>query len=269
MADKRVISAAIAIPILLFFVIMGGITFRIGVLVITAIALSEYVGVYNYNNHKVIKWVLILGYIANVIVLFTTRKTEHFMLIINLILLISMSVPIFIKKYDVISSAITIVGYLYIVNFFTLMILIREMNYGNKLTGNKLIWIVFIVAWFSDTFAYYTGRFFGKRKLCPEVSPKKTIEGAFGGLIGSLVGVLLWWLINSNSNIRLFQLLILAILAGCVSQIGDLSASLIKRYVGVKDYGKIMPGHGGILDRFDSILFVTPVVYYYIVLLMG
>lgn len=269
MADKRVISAVIAIPILLFFVIMGGITFRIGVLAVTAIALSEYIGVYNNNNHKVIKWVLILGYIANVIVLFTTRKPEHFMLIINLIILISMSVPIFIRKYDVISSAITIVGYLYIVNFFTLMILTREMNYGNNLTGNKIIWIIFIVAWFSDTFAYYSGRFFGKRKLCPEVSPKKTVEGAIGGLVGSLVGVLLWWLINSNSNLMLFQMLILAIISGCVSQIGDLSASLIKRYVGVKDYGKIMPGHGGILDRFDSILFVTPVVYYYIVLIMG
>lgn len=175
-----------------------------------------------------------------------------------------MAYPIFNKKYSTISSALTVFGYIYIVSFFNLLVKIDEMN-----SGNKLIWMVFLIAWCCDTMAYYTGMLFGKRKLCPEVSPKKTVEGAIGGILGSIVGLIIWKIFNFQINISIPQLIVLGIFGGIVSQLGDLSASLIKRYVGIKDYGKIMPGHGGVLDRFDSILFIIPVVYYYIAIILG
>jgi phosphatidate cytidylyltransferase len=128
---------------------------------------------------------------------------------------------------------------------------------------------VFIISWFCDTFAYYAGRFFGKRKLCPEVSPKKTVEGSIGGVLGGTVGVILWWIITPVKGISWYEPIILGMVGTAVSQIGDLVASSIKRHVGIKDYGKIMPGHGGILDRFDSILYTAPLVYYYITMFMG
>ena len=109
---------------------------------------------------------------------------------------------------------------------------------------------VLCVSWFTDTFAYFGGMLFGKKKLCPEISPKKTVAGAIvGTLFGTLSGVLIAWLMIDEAWLGL-----LALPFSIVSQLGDLSASIIKRRFGVKDYGKIFPGHGGVLDRFDSII---------------
>lgn len=260
---KRVISAAVLVVLILAFVIVGGVIFKIGALAIIAIALYEYIKVYKKANHKAIISVLIFGYVISIFIIFF-NKSEWLLPMIYLIVLLSMSMPIFIKTYDVISSAITIVGYIYIINFFTLLAFIRQWE-----NGNRLILLVFIIAWFSDTFAYYIGRYFGKRKLCPDVSPKKTIAGFVGGIAGSVTGALLWANFIVVIDSAWYQLIIFGIFAGIISQIGDLVASLIKRFIGVKDYGNIMPGHGGILDRFDSILFTTPIVYYYIKILLG
>lgn len=255
--NKRVISAVIAIPILLLFVIKGGILFKIGIMAITAIALYEYINAYQSEN--IIKSSLLIGYILQFFILLY-HKSDLILPVILLITLISMAAPIFKKKYSVVSSALTITGFIYIVVFFGILISIRE--YSN---GGRVIWLVFIIAFFCDTAAYYTGRYFGKKKLCPEVSPKKTVEGAIGGIIASAIGVIVWGFINKDIHFEWYQLIILGIIGGMISQIGDLSASLIKRYVGIKDYGNIMPGHGGVLDRFDSILFTAPIVYYFMV----
>jgi phosphatidate cytidylyltransferase len=260
---KRVISAVVLVLLILVFIIMGGAIFKVGVLGIIAIALYEYINVYKKTSNKVITSVIILGYIINIFIIFF-NKTEFLLPMVYLIVLLSMSIPVFTKSYNVISSAITIVGYIYIINFFTLLAFVREWE-----NGNRLILLVFIIAWFSDTFAYYIGRYLGKRKLCPEVSPKKTIEGFIGGIIGSCSGILLWASFIVKLEQTWYQLILFGIIAGIISQIGDLVASLIKRYIGVKDYGNIIPGHGGILDRFDSILFTTPIVYYYIKLFLG
>jgi phosphatidate cytidylyltransferase len=263
MLDKRVLSSIVAIPILLFFVISGGIIFKLGVIGVSAIALYEYIGVYKHSKNKVISSVLIFGFLLYYSIIFI-EKTSLVLPIIYLIAILSMSIPIFNRSYTVISSALTIIGFIYIINFFSLLILIRDYP-----SGNLFIWLVFIIAFVSDTFAYYSGRFFGKNKLCPEVSPKKTVEGSIGGILGSVIGVVLWWFFSKSIDFSWYQLIFLGVFGGIVSQIGDLSASLIKRFIGVKDYGNIMPGHGGILDRFDSILFTTPIVYYYIIFFLG
>lgn len=264
---KRVISAAVLVLLILFFIIMGGIVFKVGALIIIATALYEYVNVYKKTNSKAIESVLILGYIINILIIFFNR-TDLLLPMIYLIVLLSMAMPIFLKSYNVISSAITVIGYIYIIDFFTLLTLMKEWK-----NGSTFILLVFIIAWFSDTFAYYFGRYLGKgkfqKKLCPKVSPKKTVVGFIGGTIGSTAGVLLWANFVMAINTPWYQLVLFGITAGIISQIGDLAASLIKRYIGVKDYGNIIPGHGGILDRFDSILFTVPVVYYYIKFFIG
>jgi len=121
----------------------------------------------------------------------------------------------------------------------------------------------FILSFACDTFAYFTGLTLGKHKLAPRVSPKKTIEGSVGGIVGNLVcGLLFAYVMDRwfQAGIGYWQMAVLALLCGIVAQIGDLSFSLIKREFGIKDYGRLFLEHGGVLDRFDSVLFVTPVI---------
>jgi phosphatidate cytidylyltransferase len=128
--------------------------------------------------------------------------------------------------------------------------------------GASYVVMTLMFAWFSDTGGYFAGRFLGKHKLYEAVSPKKTIEGAFGGLAGSVIGALLahfWFL----PRIPLAHAIPLALVAGALGQAGDLGESLVKRSMGVKDSGAIVPGHGGILDRIDALLLTSTVVYLY------
>lgn len=128
-----------------------------------------------------------------------------------------------------------------------------------KLAYTNLLWIVFLISWGTDTFAYLFGIIFGKHKLCPSISPKKTIEGALGGIFGSLILLNLFNYFVLKNNIVFVTLSV--IILSIVAQIGDLFASKIKREMGIKDFSNIIKGHGGFLDRFDSIIFVTPLVY--------
>lgn len=128
-----------------------------------------------------------------------------------------------------------------------------------KLGYTNLLWIVFLISWGTDTFAYLFGIIFGKHKLCPSISPKKTIEGALGGIFGSLILLNLFNYFVLKNNIVFVTLS--GIILSIVAQIGDLFASKIKREMGIKNFSNIIKGHGGFLDRFDSIIFVTPLVY--------
>ena len=119
-------------------------------------------------------------------------------------------------------------------------------------------------AWISDTGAYFAGTFFGKHKLCPEISPKKTVEGFFGGIVTDIVIMTVFSLIDSlvtGVHVHYCWLIFTAAVCSVISVLGDLSASILKRQQGLKDYGNIMPGHGGVMDRFDSVLFTVPAFY--------
>ncbi len=144
---------------------------------------------------------------------------------------------------------------------FSMFLLYRQ--YGSP-ASYFLVFLSLGVAWFNDTFAYFTGCAFGKHKLCPEISPKKTIEGAVGGIAGDiLLCSILAYAFSASSGETLNWLSFAVFLpVGAVSGIlGDLCASVIKRQFGIKDYGNIMPGHGGVMDRFDSWIFVAPLLY--------
>ncbi len=137
--------------------------------------------------------------------------------------------------------------------------------------GKLFVWLIFASAWGSDTSAYLTGMLIGKHKLPSELSPKKTIEGCIGGVIGAaLIGFGFSFLYHDTGLFVISPHIVFALIGAfgsIISQLGDLTASAIKRNHGIKDYGDIIPGHGGILDRFDSIIFVAPVVYYIILCL--
>ncbi len=143
----------------------------------------------------------------------------------------------------------------------------------SKSAGVFLILLAMFCAWMTDTFAYFTGKFLGKHKLCPNVSPNKTIEGAVGGVIGNMIACTVMFIIFDKffftvHTLALWQIIIISAVLSVVSMFGDLSASLIKRNHGIKDFGNIFPGHGGVMDRIDSCLFVLPALYvslYYLV----
>lgn len=156
------------------------------------------------------------------------------------------------RKLDDMTS--TLLGIMYVVFFSYHIVLIDTTPYRN------LIWLVFLTAFGTDIMAYFTGVALGKHKLCPNLSPKKSIEGAVGGVVGSTVLCALFgYFVHPEVMVIC---VIIGVLGSVFAQLGDLSASAFKRQMGIKDYGNLIPGHGGILDRFDSVLFTAPLVYY-------
>lgn len=167
---------------------------------------------------------------------------------------------IFHENFEVTDFTLMIFSVFYIPYLFSFVPLTLGLE-----NGRMIIWFALIGAFVTDTFAYFTGVFLGKHKLCPKISPKKTIEGSIGGTLGSaLIFVLFGYLFNTyfKADFSYLHLILCGIISAIVAQTGDLFASILKRKYSVKDYGSLFPGHGGILDRFDSLLFVTPVIYF-------
>ena len=164
------------------------------------------------------------------------------------------------NRFDFKQVSYAIVGALYTPLFVTSIFLIRCLS-----GGKYLFWLIFISSWICDTCAYLVGSSFGRHKLAPVLSPKKSVEGAIGGVAGSVIvaflfGYFVQHKLFSGKNLAVEYMLI-CFVGACFSQVGDLFASAIKRNNDIKDYGHLIPGHGGILDRFDSVIFVAPIVY--------
>jgi phosphatidate cytidylyltransferase len=173
------------------------------------------------------------------------------------------------KKLSALEASFTFFGVNYI-GLFSYLILLRQLDsssfvdtaFGQLSTGAIYVWLPLVATWGSDTFAYFCGKKWGKTKLCPAISPGKTIEGFLGGVFGSIIVTVL---LGALFKFPFFHATIIGILAGLIAPLGDLAESALKRFAGSKDSGSLLPGHGGMLDRFDSIMFVVPGVYYYIV----
>ncbi len=261
----RIISAVVAIPLLLFFVIVGGLPLRCAVSVVSLIGIYE---LYKAVSGE-IKTVHIAGFLAAIIyfaidmsitdnyeLLFKMQKT-----LILLFVAIILAILVFnFKKVNIVDGTITFFGFAYLIMFFSIICEIRKYNYN-------MVWLPFIYAFGCDTGAYFIGSKFGRHKLCPELSPKKSVEGAVGGVVSAVIITAVYVLVYnrffSGFSLKESIVIIAAGIVGAVlAQVGDLAASSIKRYAGIKDYGKIMPGHGGVLDRFDSVLLTIPWVYF-------
>ena len=197
---------------------------------------------------------------------FVSDKTIEFLLILAALhfayLIYLMGIGVFSKgklQFNVISEVFAMITY--VVVSFSSMSLIRYIDLAS---GKYLVFLIFICAWSSDSCAYLAGFFFGKHKLIPEISPKKTVEGAIGGVVGSTLAYLLYGfvvgLIEPEISVNYLALAIFGLTLSVVSQLGDLVASMLKREHGIKDYGILFPGHGGVMDRFDSILAVSTIL---------
>ncbi|MBQ8248982.1 MAG: phosphatidate cytidylyltransferase [Clostridia bacterium] len=173
-----------------------------------------------------------------------------------------MSLAVLSKGTKTISDmTLTAATALYITVGFSSMVMLRDMNYNDNDFGFYIFMLIFIGAWIPDGAGYFCGRAFGKHKLIPDVSPKKTVEGAIGGIVfGGLSFVAFGAIVGALTALepRYVSLAVTGCVVAVVSIFGDLIASLIKRQYGIKDYGKIFPGHGGVMDRFDSIIAIAP-----------
>jgi len=188
---------------------------------------------------------------------------DFMLLLLALTLLVLTFALIFLLRIEDIKSsageiALLLLGILYIPFLLTHLALMREVAYGVQ-----WIFLLLIIVMTGDTAAYYAGRTFGKRKLYPMVSPNKTIEGSLGGLVGSLAGVFIARA-TFFPQLPVADSIAMPLLLGVLGQLGDLFESMLKRSFGVKDSGTIIPGHGGILDRLDSILFAAPAAFLYV-----
>jgi len=269
----RIISGVIGFLLLIAVVLSPQIVLGVAVSIMALMALYEF---FRAVSHAGCKPVKTLGYLSCIPLLLIgvtgygddssrldwLSKPNILLFSIFVMMLFLLMVTVFLHdKFNIIDAAVTALGILYIPFFFLFLILIRKFD-----GGQYFIWFVFIGAWLTDTAAYFSGMALGKTKIVPEISPKKTLEGSIGGVIGCIIATIIYGMsVNMYIGyIPAYHFIIVGLINGILSQIGDWVASAIKRYTGIKDFGSIMPGHGGVLDRFDSILFIAPVVYFYI-----
>lgn len=269
---QRLISSIIYFLLLLSILVINiPVVDTLVVVLVSLIAMHEFNKAFKAIGNKPISFVGYIGCLS-MFLLGMPIDSSIKMLIIRIglpILVILLFTYIILKnlKVTVIDIAITVLSLIYVPFMFSFVKLVLAME-----NSRALIWFVLLGAFMSDIMAYIVGVKFGKRKLCPTISPKKTVEGSVAGIVGVTISYIILNLVLKNLGIvdfNMFVVIIMGIVCAIVGQFGDLSASAIKRYCGVKDFGSIMPGHGGILDRCDSILFVAPVVYIFLKVYFG
>lgn len=266
---KRIISSVILFPIV-FAIFIFGNKYIIDIFT-SMVAMRCMYELFHAFKQKGYHPVEPLGYIAAIsICLLHIIQTEHILLLISSIIVITIVVSFGLiitkkTKTEVPDVAVTFFSVSYIVLFLMFIPIIRS----NMENGVWLIWYIFISAWGTDTFAYEIGKHFGKHHFT-DISPKKTVEGCIGGIVGSTICMIAYTIILNNFvglDLSYIKIAICAILLSIISQIGDLSASTIKRYTGIKDFSNLIPGHGGMLDRIDSVIFVSPFIYFLLILI--
>ena len=259
MFKVRLVSGIVLLIMTMLFVILGGNILLVTVTLLSVIGMMELMRM--VNIHKPPLAVLGYGAIGALYLLLATGYTEKLLELCVIYLLAVMAIYVFLfPKYRAEQMMYLFFGFFYTGLLFSYVYQVRQME-----GGAFSVWLIFIAAWGSDVFAYCAGMLFGKHKAFPVLSPKKTWEGCVGGVIGAAVVAVVYCLAMGLWFHQSFDVIQYAIVCGCgaaISQIGDLAASAMKRNNEIKDYGKLIPGHGGVLDRFDSVIFVAPLVYY-------
>ncbi len=270
----RVISGFFLILILAITMLSGGKILFAFTLCISLIGFYELIKATHVRcDEKKVSGMEIVGYIGIVayyIVLGLPQAKAFLMLPIILTIMGMMLVYVFaFPKYDAKQVMSAAFSYFYAPVLLSYIYQTRNLEHGIY-----IVWLIFIASWISDTAAYFFGVLFGKHKLAPVLSPKKSIEGSVGGICGAALGGFLYAFalyklgitFVSGDVLRAFPMIVA--LGSVISQIGDLAASGIKRNHNIKDYGTLIPGHGGIMDRFDSVIVTAPLIYYGAMLLV-
>lgn len=254
---KRTIVASIFIPPLILIIWWGGIALLALVCLISAVALFEfYQGIKKKGQEPFLVEGIFLGMLVPVSIYIGGEKNLPPVLILIILFLFMRQFLKFEIKDAFTNIALTLGGIFYIFFLFSYVLILR-----GETSGTRLVITVFFATWLGDTGAYLIGQRWGQHKLWVRLSPHKSVEGFIGAVLASCMAMLIsrLWL-----SFSLFHSLALGIMIGTFGQIGDLFESMLKRELGLKDFGRILPGHGGILDRFDSLLFTVPLFYLYV-----
>lgn len=259
----RVTSALLGFPLVVIILVFGNkyivdITFA----VVAAMSLHEYFKA--FKGSKKANPIIWIGYVASALIAFIhIFPLEHAITIVSVLIPLAVSI-LFLQviltnmKTNIKDIAITFFGICYIPLFLMFIPLINGFE-----NGKFLVWYILACAWGTDIFAYIFGKWIGKHKFS-KISPNKTIEGCFGGILGAItLALLCTYIFNTFFKMEFSYIytIIISIILSIVGQIGDFAASSIKRYVEIKDFSNLIPGHGGMLDRIDSVIFIAPYAY--------
>ena len=267
---KRFLSGIILFPVVALIIIFGNkYVVDVAIAIVAILSIHEFYKAFHTSGKAhPIDWI---GYVAaasisiiHVIPAYLILKMIGALLAASILVLFAYIIATN-GKTTIKDIAITFFGIFYIVIFLMFVSIIRE----DLENGRLLVWFVFFSAWGTDIFAYLIGKHFGKHHFT-EISPNKTIEGCIAGTIGAVVMVIIYAVICNlifGLQLNYIYVAIIGLLLSLVSQVGDLAASSIKRYTGIKDFSHLIPGHGGMLDRIDSILFIAPFAYFLLFIL--
>lgn len=263
---KRLASMIIGVVILaIIMIINNDLVFNIAVSIVSIIGLYEFYSAIRKVGIRPVEWI---GYLSSLFLIgipYISMNTLRLILtmFLPIVLLILFIISLLShNKRNIVDISTTVFGIIYVTYMLAFIILTRQMQ-----QGVYYVWYILGAAWITDTFAYLVGISFDKtigNHKFSKISPNKSIEGCIGGIIGCAVffAVYTYYLSTIGIELNLYLMAIIGVVASIISQIGDFSESAIKRYCKIKDTGNIMPGHGGILDRFDSILLVAPFIYF-------
>ena len=272
MFGKRLMSSVVLVILALVLLLTGDGVLALGMLILSLIAFRELTKacgvIAEGQKNNALEAVGYAGIVLYYLVVYGSENPVYWVGMLALIFLGMMFVYVFsCPRFRAEQVMTAFFSAFYAPVLFTFIFLTRNLP-----NGIYMVWMIFISSWICDTCAYLTGMAIGKHKLAPVLSPKKSIEGAVGGVVGSaLVGAAFGYFalerVFADQNVTWIAALICGV-GAVISQVGDLAASGIKRNHDIKDYGKLIPGHGGIMDRFDSVLFTAPIIYYLAILLI-
>lgn len=260
----RTVSGIVLVLILLVTGLLGGDVLYVFALAISLVGVYEMLGVMGMKKSLTgyFAYAATVTYYA-LIRLFETEYTDVFFIVWLMVIL-----AVYVFTYPKYKTEEVLLTFFSVIYAAVLMSYVYLVRCGED--GIVMVWLIFLCSWGCDTCAYLTGVTCGKHKMAPVLSPKKSVEGGIGGVVGAfLLGALYGFIMKDNISMDNSALLcgVICGVGGLISMVGDLAASAVKRNYGIKDYGKLIPGHGGILDRFDSVLFTAPVIYYLVTFL--
>lgn len=248
----RVITAAVALAIFLPTLYFGGLVLRALVAALAFVAIMEF---FHMKQLKLFSYEGVLTLLATYSIIFAktsilylTRQVDFFSMFFLCVMLLLALTVYKSEQFSIEDVSFLALIALYVGGGFSGILFVREYGFG-------MVLFVFSIIWGTDSFAYLAGRRFGKHKLAPKVSPNKTIEGSIGGVLGAVVLGIVALLVFNPMGFKLIEMITLIVGISIFGQLGDLVESAYKRRFGVKDSGKLFPGHGGVLDRFDSTFF--------------
>lgn len=270
----RVISGIIGIAVAAFIIQTGGAAFGAAVLLLMLAGWHEYAQAFRNKDMQPAYWSGMAAMACFWGAAFFGR-TELLTASATLFSLwLMLEAVLFYRKFSVPQAIVSVAGVMYVGLSLAHLLLLRfwkaselvSTPAGDMEAGCAWLWVALVGTWASDTFAYFSGSAFGKTKLCETISPKKTREGFYGGVIGTAISVAAF---GHSIGYPLMSMAVLGVVIALVATVGDLVESVVKRYTGIKDSGVLIPGHGGVLDRFDSAMFVIPFVYYFLQIMEG